>query len=142
MPTMKSSLQFQDESGKHGGRATSGAAEGPQEQPGAVEKPAEGGEEDEWKPPARPSGEGSNGGPEVSDSLQEEAKGLGVDEKDLADFRSPDLGTGRLLDANKVPGSLAREMYLHQKGRSKGEVALEYLSAYESLPLNKTAGVR
>ena len=142
MPTMKSSLQFQDETGRHGGRAASGAAEGPQEQPGAVEKPAEGGEDDERKPPARPSGEGSGGGPEVSDNLQEEAKGLGVDEKDLADFRAPDLGTGRVLEARKVPGSLAREMYLQEQGRPKGEVALEYLSAYESLPLNKTAGLR
>ena len=121
MPTMKSSLQFQDETGMHGGRAASGAAEGPQKQPGAVEKPAEGREEDERKPPARPSGEGSDGGPEASDNLQEEAKGLGVDEKDLADFRAPDLGTGRLLEASKVPGSIAREMYLERRAGPKGK---------------------
>jgi len=136
MPTMKSTLQFEDGSGKHGGRAASGAAGGPRKQPGNVEKPEE---EEEKKPAARQSGEGSDGEPEASDgepeasdgepeasdSLKKAAESIGASEKDLADFRALDLGAGRLLEARKVAGSIAMEMHLQDEGRPKRDVALE-----------------
>ena len=109
MPTMKSSLQFQDDKGEHGGRAALGASGGIRKQPGDVKKPEKEGGEDERKPPARQSGEGSGGEPEASNSLKEDAENLRISEKDLADFRATDLGTGRLLEARnlrKRPGRL------------------------------------
>ena len=60
MPTVKPTLQSKDGKGEHGGRAALGASGGTRKQPGDAEKPEE---EEEWKPPARQSGEGSGGEP-------------------------------------------------------------------------------
>ena len=140
MPTMKASLQFKDEKGEHGGRAASGGSGGTRQQPGDAKKPEKEGGESERKSPARPSGGASGREPEASNSLRDEAEGIGASEKDLADFRAPDLGVGTLLGARKVPGSIAMEMFLQDSGRPREEVALEYLTVYEGLPLNEKGG--
>jgi len=128
MPTMKSTLHFKDERGEHDGRAASGASGGTRKQPGIVEKLEEG---DEKKPAARQSEEGSDGEPEApdgepeaSDSLREAAESIRASEEDLADFRAPDLGATKLLEAREVPGSIAMEIYLQDGGRGRVQLPL------------------
>jgi len=126
-----SGLRFSNDDGEIGDLATPVDEAGDQQQKKAAKKAPEAAR----KSASTAAHSGASGEEaEATDSLHNDDGGdFGLD-RDRADLRATDNGLQRLMRAQQIPGTLAREMHLQDEGKDPSDIAGDFLEAYESLP--------